>query len=230
MCHPGRLARAAASVRASVMAIMKRIAAAVPLLSLVLFACANASSVSPGPTDEVAAADGSPRETTGPRGTKRPTPARTPPDAPTLDPVAQAFLDAHNQARAAVSPAPSDPLPAMRWSDELAKHAQKVAGQCSFEHSKSDYGENLAARTGPGEPAEYVADWVAEAEHYDARTNRCKPGEVCGHYTQVVWRKSTEVGCASQVCDRGSPFGEGEWTMTVCNYAPAGNYSGQRPY
>jgi uncharacterized protein YkwD len=213
---------------------MKHHAIVVPLLSSVLFACANARSESGSPEPastsevqsvardrEVQAADRPPRKTT----------ARvTEPDAPSLDPIAQAFLDAHNQARATVSPAPSVTLPTMRWSEPLAKHAKKVAGQCRFEHSNSDYGENLAARTGSGEPAEYVADWVAEVEHYNAATNRCKPGEVCGHYTQVVWRKSTELGCAIQVCDRGSPFGSGEWTMTVCNYAPAGNYTGQRPY
>lgn len=202
---------------------MKCNAVVVPLLSWVLFACANSSSVSAEPAgEEAAAADGSPREAT-------PAPVAKP-DAPALDPIAQGFLDAHNQARAAVSPAPSVPLPAMRWSAELAKHAQKVAGQCRFEHSNSDHGENLAARTGPGEPSEFVADWVAERANYNAATNRCEPGEVCGHYTQVVWRASTELGCAIQVCDRSSPFGNGEWTMTVCNYAPAGNYSGQRPY
>lgn len=211
--------------------------AILPLLSLVSLACANDSAVSqPSGHADAVAVDDSGRDSTGSAPSQRPTPARVdPPDvaqpeAPALDPVAQAFLDAHNHHRASVSPAPKEPLPAMRWSDELAGHAKRVAEQCSFEHSKTDYGENLSARSGPGTPEEIVGDWVAEVEHYDARRNRCEPGEVCGHYTQVVWRASTELGCASARCTKNSPFGSGEWTMTVCNYAPAGNYSGQKPY
>lgn len=202
------------------------------VLPLVLMACANGSASSPAPVG-----DGSSASTTSSRPRQRPRGAAseaeaapTQPEAPTLDPVAQGFLDAHDHHRANVSPAPTEPLPAMRWSDELANYAKRVADQCSFEHSKTEYGENLSARTGPADPADIVADWAAEAEHYDAKRNRCEPGEVCGHYTQVVWRASTQLGCANSRCTKNSPFGDGEWTMTVCNYAPAGNYSGQRPY
>ncbi|PHH90556.1 hypothetical protein CDD83_3318 [Cordyceps sp. RAO-2017] len=47
-----------------------------------------------------------------------------------------------------------------------------------------------------------------------------------GHFTQIVWRETTEVGCAVTVCQpvRGpgvSPNHIG--TFTVCNYAPSGN-------
>ena len=223
---------------------MRKSGVTLSLLSLVLFACASGSTPAPTPGGEPTPSEGSGHEVTGSRPQQRPTPARkqrgkhenvpapspSPDSTPSLGREAQAFVDAHNQARAAVSPAPSEPLPAMRWSSELEAHAKQVADQCRFEHSKSDYGENLSARTGAADPAEVVADWVAEVEHYHANNNRCDPGEVCGHYTQVVWRKSTELGCASTSCNQGSPFGGGQWTMTVCNYAPAGNYNGQRPY
>ncbi len=188
---------------------------------LFALACASAPASSPAPAETSAAVQ--------PRA-KPPNARPAVDEPPSLPAAAENFLAAHNHHRGAVSPAPSVPLPAMRWSAEVAAHAQAVADQCQFEHSQTDYGENLSARTGTAEPAEIVADWVAEVEHYDARRNRCEPGEVCGHYTQVVWRTSTELGCATTNCTRNSPFGGGEWQLTVCNYAPAGNFSGQRPY
>jgi pathogenesis-related protein 1 len=45
---------------------------------------------------------------------------------------------------------------------------------------------------------------------------------VCGHYTQIVWRDTTSVGCAAQSCPQGE--------IWVCDYSPPGNYVGQHPY
>lgn len=43
-----------------------------------------------------------------------------------------------------------------------------------------------------------------------------------GHYSQVAWKATTQVGCASQYCDAGSLFPSmGGW-YTVCNYDPPG--------
>jgi hypothetical protein len=36
-----------------------------------------------------------------------------------------------------------------------------------------------------------------------------------GHYTQIVWAATTQVGCATQTCPDSSPF-------TVCDYSPPG--------
>jgi pathogenesis-related protein 1 len=46
---------------------------------------------------------------------------------------------------------------------------------------------------------------------------------MCGHYTQVVWKDSKEVGCAAYQCDDKSQV----W---VCQYKPAGNYVDQKPF
>ena len=45
---------------------------------------------------------------------------------------------------------------------------------------------------------------------------------VTGHYTQMVWKGTTEVGCATA---SGT-----ELTYLVCRYSPPGNIVGQKPY
>jgi pathogenesis-related protein 1 len=75
-----------------------------------------------------------------------------------------------------------------------------------------------------------VGEWAAEAKDFDPRSARCAAGAVCTHYTQIVWRATSELGCASARCDQDSPFGRDPWFLTVCSYAPAGNLRGARPY
>lgn len=211
------------------------------LLPFVLLAgaCANpgSSSVSAEPesraSSRVPSASGFDRaraiiaargsEDAGPR-------ARADPRDDPRDPFIADFLDAHNLARASVSPASGTPLPELEWSEELAAHARSWAARCEWEHSGSGYGENLAARTGDASPEAVVADWMSEAPAYDPERGRCVGGEVCEHYTQVVWRTSTKLGCAVSECSGGGPFGGGPWSMWVCNYDPPGNYVGERPY
>lgn len=151
--------------------------------------------------------------------------------------AACAFLAAHDAARAAAQPPPSPPLPAVGWSGAAAQAAASWAGKCTWGHDPAlhteGYGQNLYASTGAPAPAEVVASWVSEASSYDYASNTCAAGAVCGHYTQVVWRGSTGLGCATQRCTAGSPFGAaggGAWWNVVCDYAPPGNWSGQRPY
>lgn len=64
--------------------------------------------------------------------------------------------------------------------------------------------------------------WAAEEQHYDAEANTCAEGQLCGHYTQVVWANSGNLGCAMATCGSGRVW--------VCNYDPPGNWAGQRPF
>ena len=71
-------------------------------------------------------------------------------------------------------------------------------------------------------PLEGLANtWGEEIQFYDEASNECVGGG-CGHYTQIVWSNSTELGCGTVTCD-----GVDIW---VCQYNPAGNVSGERPY
>lgn len=133
---------------------------------------------------------------------------------------------AHDRVRAGLDIAP------LEWSPELARFAQKWAdklkrGGCDLQHRPRSgpdaqrYGENIFSATGQvADPAMVVDTWAAEVEGYDAKKNRCKG--VCGHYTQIVWRATTRVGCGMATC--------GDTEVWVCNYDPPGNYLGQRPY
>jgi pathogenesis-related protein 1 len=158
---------------------------------------------------------------------------------PATDPnatLAKEMVAAHNQVRASAKPKPSSPLPPLTWSPEAAKVAQAWANQCKFEHNRNrgKYGENLAAAAPPGSKTNpgAVMDWASEAADYSYSSNKCAPGKVCGHYTQLVWRDTTQVGCATVICTKNSPFGAQfpKWQLWVCDYTPPGNFVGQKPY
>lgn len=147
----------------------------------------------------------------------------------------QGMLQAHNRWRAQVG------VPPLVWSDALAQSSARWAaqldqgGQCGMEHSDTpDLGENLywasPVRWSNGlrtlqelAPAFVVDVWGRESADFQVDANSCRPGKTCGHYTQIVWRATREVGCAMRVCGAKDQV----W---VCQYLPAGNYIGQRPY
>lgn len=144
----------------------------------------------------------------------------------------QAALDLHNALRASVFPAAVPALGPLRWTGDLATVAASHAARCVWRHSgASGLGENIYARSGWSDAeTAATASWGSEQAYYSYATNSCASGRQCGHYTQMVWRSTSEIGCAMHACNTGSPFGGGAWTFVVCNYRAAGNYVGQRPY
>ncbi len=132
---------------------------------------------------------------------------------------------AHNAARCGVD-TPS-PLPPLAWSTTVAETAQAyaevLASQgCNLQHSSGPYGENLAAGSGSLSPQTVVDLWMSEEPCYPpgGTLNDCSC--TCGHYTQIVWRDSTELGCGVANCQGGQVW--------VCNYNPPGNFIGQPAY
>ncbi|KAJ9162818.1 hypothetical protein P3X46_022562 [Hevea brasiliensis] len=128
------------------------------------------------------------------------------------------FLFEHNLVRAAKWELP------LMWDFQLEKYARWWAGQrkadCKVEHSfpEGDFklGENIYWGSGSEwRPADAVSAWAAEEKYYTYATNSCEVGQMCGHYTQIVWKTTRRIGCARSVCDDGDVF------MT-CNYDPPG--------
>lgn len=132
----------------------------------------------------------------------------------------QDFLDAHNAVRATVGVEP------LFWDEELETYAKNYIGSkiktCEMVHSNGHYGENLATVNGELTAAAAVKAWADEKKYYDHNSNKCVGGE-CRHYTQLVWKDSFLVGCATVKC-------KNNWTLVSCNYSPTGNVVGELPY
>ncbi|XP_012074515.2 pathogenesis-related protein 1 [Jatropha curcas] len=131
------------------------------------------------------------------------------------------YLAAHNCARAELG------IALLCWNTTLVKYAKhytkSLVASCSLEHSVGcPYGENLAQGFGKFSGVDGVKLWVDEKAHYDYQSNTCVGGK-CRHYTQVIWKNTKEVGCASVRCGEG-------WKIISCNYYPPGNYVGEKPY
>lgn len=141
----------------------------------------------------------------------------------------QRALDAHNLLRSQVG------VPPLVWSDDLAARAQQWADQVAvknrgeafvLEHSQSAFGENIAGGfvTGDAPEKRIQMGWGEEEKvNFNTATRQCFGGRTCGHYTQIVWRNTTMVGCGVAANANGK-------YILVCNYDPPGNYNGQPAY
>ncbi|OAA52866.1 CAP domain protein [Cordyceps fumosorosea ARSEF 2679] len=155
-----------------------------------------------------------PKEKPAPEAPK-PKPA---PEAPKEKPAPggdfkKQILDAQNWYRAQHS------APPLEWDDKLAQNAQAWASKCSENprHQPSQpHGENIAWGTGERQAGFWANLWGNERVKYSFDAPSFT-GET-GHFTQLVWKSTTKVGCAEAKCNYG--------TNVVCEYDPAGNVMG----
>jgi hypothetical protein len=185
--------------------------------------------------------------------TRTPTPTRTVTPTATATPIVctetvpptwTGNVSAQNNVRANAQPVPNPALNPYCWKATVASTAQGWADGCNYSHNPNlgtlGLGENIyaCASTDASCPTNAVAQsapsWASEAPYYDYASNTCSgsPSGTCGHYTQLVWRSTTHLGCGVKNCTTGSPFGPSfpNWTIVVCDYEPPGNFVGQRPY
>ncbi|KAJ8415912.1 hypothetical protein AAFF_G00404690 [Aldrovandia affinis] len=139
------------------------------------------------------------------------------------------ILNLHNAFRRAVKPTASNMLK-MSWSAAAAKSAQEWVNGCSMSHGPpssrmiGDYecGENLMEASTALPWSAVINAWHSEVKNYQY-SNGSANGGVIGHYTQVVWFSSYEVGCAVASCENSIYF-------YGCHYYRAGNFRRIPPY
>lgn len=136
-------------------------------------------------------------------------------------------LEAHNIERAWVR------ATSLIWSDNLEAEAREWAEHLiahdRFAHDPRPHGHGENLWMGWGNrvftPEDMVGDWIVERRLYRQGVfpNVSRTGDwvAVGHYTQLIWRGTTHVGCA--VATRG------DRSILACRYSPPGNIDGQRP-
>jgi len=143
----------------------------------------------------------------------------------------RAMIEGHDAARAAVG------LPPLAWDQALVASARAYAGEMArsrrFAHADQPVGgptrqgENLWTGTrGAYAYAEMIDHWIDERRDFvngiTPNFSRTGKWEDVAHYSQIVWRGTTRVGCAIASNARDD--------YLVCRYAPAGNVVGERAF
>jgi len=162
------------------------------------------------------------------------------PSAPADDDFEGTALYHHNVHRANHS------SPEVQWDSEIAGYASNTAATCVFAHDmdqgSGNYGQNIAmwaTSSGAQELGAAGAIKMAASDMwYNGEFSKYLPSyygqdspdmsnfEAWGHYTQLIWKDSTKLGCAVQFCPKGSMSSDMDAWYMVCNYGPPGNVGG----
>jgi hypothetical protein len=165
-----------------------------------------------------------------------------------------AILGIHNTYRSQAAKGLTPNLPSGAnvvenvWDAGLATFAQNHVNKCVWGHSTSAdrtaiygtySGENIYLAPQYPETTTTILNgiqaWYNEYLFYTfnpINSGDCQSGQMCGHLTQIVWAKTTRVGCAYKLCPTANVNGA---TVTnaiyfSCNYYAGGNYIGSYPY
>jgi len=116
------------------------------------------------------------------------------------------MLREHNELRA------KHGAPALTWCEPCAVDAKKAASN-GYHSNHDDQGQNIFMAMPAKGPKAVVEAWYNEISQYNWGSSN-QPGT--GHFTQVVWCGTTQVGCAAT----------SDGVNVVCNYKPGGNMLG----
>ncbi|WP_241392649.1 CAP family protein [Rippkaea orientalis] len=143
----------------------------------------------------------------------------------------QEILTAHNKYRQKVNVSP------LIWSNQLANDAQQWAnylaslGGRKLQHDSNTNGQGENLWLGTSKRFSYtqmVDGWGQEKQYLTSRrftletVSSTGNWSDVGHYTQIVWKNTKKVGCATSKA--------GGNDILVCRYSPQGNIIGQPIY
>ncbi len=138
------------------------------------------------------------------------------------------FLALHNNLRAKFG------IPPLTWSATLASYSKSwsetMASTHTFHHGGTHHtGENIAyGTTRVYSPSDLFGFWSRESKMFITGPNYPHVSTTgnaldVSHYTQILWSKTTEVGCGLAESSTGS-------TYLTCQYSPPGNILGNPVY
>ncbi|XP_061478310.1 serotriflin-like [Rhineura floridana] len=135
------------------------------------------------------------------------------------------ILHTMNNIRKQVDPTATNMLK-MKWNKKAAANAKKYAAKCQFRSSPIEErkvdgiacGETLSQSvTANGWPV-VIASWASTKSSFMYGVGPTDPKKSIYSYTQLIWYKSHEVGCALAYCPENTfSF------FYLCHYCPGGN-------
>nr|AEE62003.1 unknown [Dendroctonus ponderosae] len=151
----------------------------------------------------------------------------------------------HNYFRSRVEPKASNMLK-MKWHRGAARDAQRWANKCEFLVHDSVEGRHVSGYGSCGQNifiASTKVPWLFAIETWWLEKDAFKFGgknnmTLVGHYTQMVWATTHEVGCGLSKCyrilyDKNGKEIDGRKRVFynyICNYCPIGNRPGRTSF
>ena len=113
------------------------------------------------------------------------------------------------------------------WDNGIAQYAQAWADHLAAtgvaQHRPANaYGENIFWGSSNYGVVDAVRSWESEKSFYHGEVIDGSNYQIFGHYTQIIWDRTTKIGCGMATSPAGTVY-------IVANYSPAGNMLGQRP-
>lgn len=136
------------------------------------------------------------------------------------DSLKSLILNKHNFYRKATGAKP------LQWSEQLEKDAVLEANKLAinpYNYAPTlSYGENIFRSPNLPTPEEIINFWMREQRYYHGEEISEEGLMTYGHYTQIVWKQTSLLGCAMSVTKGGT-------YVIICLYSPKGNIAGQKP-
>lgn len=151
---------------------------------------------------------------------------------PNSRPLQRKIVLYHNYFRTKVIPRAANML-RMKWNNEAARSAQRWAESCMLlTHDNAtgrfvdDYGscgQNIFVSSHQVPWLFAIRMWWLEKDNFTFGADN-NDLFVIGHYTQLVWASTHQVGCGFHKCDRVGDNRGRPYYSYVCNYCPIGNH------